>query len=321
MLTPKFTGYRKKEVIMMELPIAECMKEHYKKNNATFTDSERATLFWQSHLPLSERLAALREILDATEDKELKEQIQKRLDAEAEEEKAFMLRDSDYVHMVFLDDAKNAESVFVSVDAAIAYGKENCDETFKINKEILEDRLDDDADAEQGLLLGGEAEFKKDGTLLSCRCWGLKEPDVVFINDIEPEGFEEAYIPVLNPFEYGDIVHIIGDDRPAVVVTSKEQWNESLERIAKSGIMRLNYYTNALTVEFLCSDGEFSHGHPNILHLEKVEHWEDEDEWNLLTAVSELMKGNGWAEPVFAFYQTNKHKDERGWSDIWAKKS
>jgi len=28
---------------MIELPISNCMKEHYKKQNAVFTDSERAT--------------------------------------------------------------------------------------------------------------------------------------------------------------------------------------------------------------------------------------------------------------------------------------
>lgn len=295
---------------MRELPIADCMKEIYKENNATFTDSERATIFWQSDLPLSEKLAALGEILGTTEDDVLKGQIQKRLDAEVEEERMFMIRDSGYVHSVFLDDAKNAGSVFASVDAAIAYGKENCDETFKIDKAILEDRLESmepDEDKEQGSLLGGEAEFKKDGTLLSCRCWGSKEPDFVILGGIEPEGFEEAYIPVLNPFEYGDIVRIIGDDRPAVVVTSKERWKESLERIAKSGIMQMNYYTNTLTVEFLYPNGEFSHGHPNILYLEKLEQWEDEDEWKLLTAVSGLMKGNGWIEPVLSRYQTNKY--------------
>ena len=306
---------------MRELPIAECIKEHYKKNNAEFTDSERATIFWQSDLELSEKLAALREILDTTEDILLKEQIQKRLDAEAEEEKAFMSRDSDYVHSVFTDDAKNAEGAFSSIDAAIAYGKENCDETFRIYKAILEDRIDDDADVEQGILLGGEAEFKKDGTLLSCRCWSSKETDFVILNCIEPEGFEEAYIPVLNPFEYGDIVRIIGDDRPALVVTSQERWKESLERIAKSGLSEMNYYTNTLTVEFLSPDGEFSHGHPNILWLEKVEHWEDEDEWNLLTSVSGLMKGEGWLEPVFAFYLTNRHKNERSWSSLWTRKN
>lgn len=290
---------------MRELPISHCLKEHYKKHGASFTDSERATIFWQSSLPLHEKLVALREILDTTEDNTLKGQIQKRLDAEAGEESAFMIRGSGYVHSVFPDDADMAKGIFASVDAAIAYGRENCEETFRINKSILEDGPVPDADAEQGILLGGWAEFRKDGTLLSCYCWSSKEPSFVVTNSIEPEGFEEAYIPVLNPFEYGDIVCIIGDSRPAVVVTSQKDWNGHLERLAQNG-MPMNYGTNSLTVEFLYDDGEFSHDHPDILSLEKVGHWEDEAEWNLLQSISGLMKGTGWIGMVLAHYRANK---------------
>lgn len=290
---------------MRELPISDCLKEHYKKHGASFTDSERATIFWQSGLPLHEKLAALREILGMTEDNALKGQIRKRLDAEAGEERAFMSRGSGYVHGVFPDDAGMAKGMFASVDAAIAYGRESCEETFRINKSILGDGPAPDADAEQGILLEGWAEFKKDGTLLSCCCRSSKDPGFVIANSIEPEGFEEAYIPVLNPFEYGDIVRVIGDDRPAVVVTSQKDWNGHLERLAQNG-MPMNYGTNSLTVEFLYDDGEFSHDHPDILSLEKLEQWEDGAEWNLLTSISGLMKGTGWIGTALAHYRANK---------------
>ena len=45
---------------MKELPVSDCLKEHYKKHNAVFTDSEQATIFWESSLPVSEKLDALR---------------------------------------------------------------------------------------------------------------------------------------------------------------------------------------------------------------------------------------------------------------------
>ena len=45
---------------MNNLPISECIKEYYKKNNATFTDSECATIFWNSSLPISEIMSALK---------------------------------------------------------------------------------------------------------------------------------------------------------------------------------------------------------------------------------------------------------------------
>jgi len=68
----------------------------------------------------------------------------------------------------------------------------------------------------------------------------------------------------------------------------------------------LNYYTNTLTVEFLYPDGEFGHGHPDILALEKLEEWDNEKEWNLLKSVSDLMKGNGRISEVLNDYNHNK---------------
>lgn len=295
---------------MMELPISDCLREHYEKHGASFTDSERATIFWNSFLTRAEKLAALREILDTTADESLKIQIQERLDMEAETERAFMSCDSDYIHTVFLDDQTDADIAFASIHAAINYGKENCDAAFRISKMILEDRLEPNAD--ERTLLGGDAEFGKDGTLLCCRCYNSRKTEFVFANDMEPESFEDACIPVLNPFEYGDIVRVMGDSRPALVVTSQERWNSHLECLDRKGRTK-NHFSNALTVEFLYPDGEFSHGHPNILALEKVEHWEDEDEWELLQSVSSLMKGDGWIETVLEHYQANKFYKKRGW--------
>lgn len=288
---------------MMELPISRDIKEYYKKQNIEFSDSEKATIIWNSFLALDDKLSALKEIMDSTSDEILKEQIQKRLETEVEKKREFMLCGNNYVHSVVLDEERNTDSVFLSIDTAILYGKENCEETFKISKAILEDKLE--FNTEERILLGGEANFKKDGTIIDCECYYSKEIEVTLINAIEPTGFEDAYISVLNPFEYGDIVHIIDDSHPAVVITSQEHWKEIKVR-QKQSIIPQNYYSNSLTVEFLYPDGEFSHGHPNIFMLEKVIQWEDEKEWKLLQSVSALMKGNGWMEEVLNMYHANK---------------
>lgn len=57
---------------MMELPISKDIKEYYKERNKEFTDSERATLIWNSLLPFNEKLEALQDILDSTADEVLK---------------------------------------------------------------------------------------------------------------------------------------------------------------------------------------------------------------------------------------------------------
>lgn len=216
-----------------ELPISETIKEFYQKNNASFSDSECATIIWNSSLTLSEKLSSLREIQDATGDTNLKVQIQARLDVEAETERVFMSLSNNYIHMVQLDDDKDADSVFTSVDAAVLHGKENCEETFKICKVVLEDALD--PNAEDNVLLGGEAKFKKDGTLISCDIYYSREKEFTIVNAVTPTSFEDAYIPVLNPFEYGDSVRIMGDSRLAVVTTSQQDWQRRKEHLKKRG--------------------------------------------------------------------------------------
>ena len=98
----------------------------------------------------------------------------------------------------------------------------------------------------------------------------------------------------------------MGDDRPAIVITDQQKKNDTIERLKQSN-HPLNYCSNSITVEFLYPDGEFSHGHPNMLHLEQIDHWENELEWNLLQAVSKLMKGTGNIESVISAYRANMH--------------
>lgn len=287
---------------MLELPISDYLKDYSKKNNVILTDSQKATIYWNSYLSESEKLAVLKEMYDSTEDEVLKKQIQARLDFVAKSEELFMKEDSDYVYLVVLDEDEATDCVFATLAPAISYGKENCEEDFRINKVILEEKVVRDSDDEQ--MLGGTAGFTKAGEMTFCTYYNSREIEFMIVGAEESTSFEDGYIPLLNPFEYGDIVRIKGDTRPAIVVTPNQQWYETMERMKNH--MYLTYDSNTVTVEFLYPDGEFSHGHPNILWLEKVEEWENQQEWELLKAISNLMKGEGWIETVFARYQRNK---------------
>ena len=69
---------------MIELPIPDFTRNYYKEHGVAFSDSEKATIIWNSALPRPEILDALREIAGTTTDEKLKAQIHQRLDAEAE---------------------------------------------------------------------------------------------------------------------------------------------------------------------------------------------------------------------------------------------
>lgn len=62
---------------MIKLPISDFMQNYYQEKGTTFTDSERATIFWNTVLPLpkAEILDLLKEIADTTKDNCLKTQI------------------------------------------------------------------------------------------------------------------------------------------------------------------------------------------------------------------------------------------------------
>ena len=286
---------------MTELPISAAFKEYYAKHNASFSDAERATIFWNSRLPLEQILIALKEIMDTTYDETLKEQIQARLDYEDSITQEFMKKDNRYVHLVLLDDNDSLDSVFLSLEATIEYGKESCEKTFRIIKELPDDLEPTPDDA----FLSITAEFNKDGTLLSRHFSSSEDIEVQIAHSAEPNSFEDAYIPLLNPFEYGDLVRIMGTNIPAIVSTSNERWYKHKKRPKE---VPMDYHSNSLTVEFLHPDATISHGHPDILSLEKLDHWDNQAEWKFLTSVRDVMQGCGCVERLIGNYEGLKNQ-------------
>ena len=270
---------------MIDLPISENIKGHYIKHNVSFTDTQKATIIWQSRQSLTERLNSLSDILNSTTDEQLKSQIQIRLDHENGILCHFFKEDHHDIHEVYLDHEYHPAQVFRNLTEAINYGKEHCKKTFQICKETS----DQHTNASDNINTGITTVFLKDGAIESCYRYGAEDDDENCLRMSESNSFEEAYFPVLNPFDHGDIVRIIGDNRPAIVMTSQEDWNKFQERI-KQFTYPPTYDTNSITVEFLYPDGEFHHGHPNILYLEKLEHLDNEDEWQFLQMVSKLLK-------------------------------
>lgn len=95
---------------MTELPMSAFMRSYYKEQGITFSDSEQATVIWNSDLPRPEILDALREILGTTTDEKLKAEIQERLDAEAETERSFLESNGRYFFIFVPDDEDEWEA-------------------------------------------------------------------------------------------------------------------------------------------------------------------------------------------------------------------
>lgn len=299
---------------MIKLPMSDFMQNYYQETGITFTDSERATILWNSVFPLpkAEILDALKEIADTTEDDLLKTQIYERLDAERDIGQRFGENDGRCFFVCTPSDEGPKEkwdsSYFAALKAAVAYGKEESRGIFKIEKKIFEDcRTDDDSDETNAM--DGCAWYTKDGELIHCTCFPYMFGIKGRLGYGDPSRFEDAYVPLQNPFEIGDIVRIAGDSRPAIVQESREQWYRLLERNTReSHIIHPSFDDNCLRVEFLNNDGEMFHDHPHILSLEKIDQWEDELEWELLQAVSRLIKGEGEMDDFLYCYHKNLNR-------------
>lgn len=291
---------------MIELPMSAFMRNYYREQGITFTDSQQATIIWNSDLPMPEILDTLREIASTTTDEVLKEQIRERLAAEAENERIFLENDGRYFFIFVPDDESEWGSrYFSTLDAAIAYGKGHSKETFQIRKESFADKFDGSAanNDSDTMYAGGQAQYTKGGVLLECACY-TEETSISFSHPYQSR-FEDAYIPLQTPFELGDIVKMAGDSRPAIVEISQEDWKRAIERNTNGSREIPPSYDNiSLTVEFL-DGGEMYHGHPPILWLEKIDQWDDKLEWDVLQEASRLMKGTGSLEDFLYYYHQN----------------
>ena len=299
---------------MIELPMSAFMRNYYREQGITFTDSQQTTIIWNSDLPMPEILDALREIASTTTDEVLKEQIRERLATQAENERIFLENDGSYFFIFVPDDESEwGNRYFSTLDAAIVYGKDHSKETFQIRKESFADKLDGSAvnnDSDK-MYIGGQARYTKDGVFLECECY-TEETSISFSHPYQSR-FEDAYIPLQNPFELGDIVKMAGDSRPAIVEVSQEAWKRALERNTNGSREIPPSYDNiSLTVEFL--DGvEMYHGHLPILWLEKIDQWDDKLEWDVLQAASRLMKGTGSLESFLYYYHRNLDRKKGEW--------
>ena len=294
--------------------MSDFMWNYYQSHNVSFTDFQQATIIWNSDLPKSEILDALREIASTTTDEVLKEQIRERLATQAENERIFLENDGSYFFIFVPDDESEwGNRYFSTLDAAIVYGKDHSKETFQIRKESFADKLDGSAvnnDSDK-MYIGGQARYTKDGVFLECECY-TEETSISFSHPYQSR-FEDAYIPLQNPFELGDIVKMAGDSRPAIVEVSQEAWKRALERNTNGSREIPPSYDNiSLTVEFL--DGvEMYHGHLPILWLEKIDQWDDKLEWDVLQAASRLMKGTGSLESFLYYYHRNLDRKKGEW--------
>lgn len=273
---------KSKVITMLELPISDYVKNYYREHNFAFDDFAKAAIIWNSYLGWQERIAMLQELADDTSDEALKLQVKDCIGYELQEQACFMDNaDRNYIYRVTEYDDSSGHCYFTTIEKALAYGKDNCEDYILIDKIML--------DPEDGRDIVGTCKWDKNGSTIlkfsSFFCSNVPENTYG-----KEERFENAFISCEYPFERGDIVRHILTDEIGVIETSRADWEALLQR-AESDKSSYDIYDLMVSVDYVSETGKIGYDHDQMLHLEKVTECTSKAETDLMKCISDLLQG------------------------------
>lgn len=273
--------------------VRECME----RNGLKFTNFEKATLIYNSGLPVLKRLDLLEKLAEETEDEALKGQVLERLAYGREKMAAFRNNTEGYVYAVEArrdGDKPYICGYFATADLAYAHGKkQGC--KFRIEKYLIVGFNSREAKKSKGyfnpnLMDGADmkecitecdycgwseatAQYSKDGILEFFRSSEVERSDEEHISmSYDLARFENAFIFIPNPFDRGDIVRSTAErEAHGIVATDLLEWAAFLGRVESGDAKWADFSDASITVDFLQDDGHISHDHINPAFLEKFE--------------------------------------------------
>ena len=120
---------------MVRLPISDYVANYYKEQGIEFTLRQQAHFCWYYNDLPQNKLNALKEILEISDDEKLNNEINERITYEEKIYECFMTEQEGCIYIVRPDDEDEYETeYFVSARKAIAYGKHHFNKEFLIEK-------------------------------------------------------------------------------------------------------------------------------------------------------------------------------------------
>lgn len=313
--------------------ISKDVREYMEQNHLEFTDREKAALIYHSGLPVLEMLDRLEKLAETTEDASLREQIHKRLAYDRQDMEAFWNNAEGYVYAVENREDEHEPYIcgyFASADLAYVHGmKQGC--KFNIEKHLIVGFNGREAKKSKGYFnpyffeemdikecitetdydgwSEAAATYSKDGVLEYFWSSEIERSDEEHISmSYDPARFENAFFPVPNPFEKGDVVRSTEHpEEHGIVATSQQEWKEFLERVESRRLKGVDFSDASITVDFFQEKGDFMHSHINPAFLEKYEPQKDEADYDVLMCASGVHQGNGTLD--FLFYYLKKYQE------------
>ena len=256
--------------MFMSMPISETMKNYIRHTGWQFTDSHIATLLYNFPFPYFVTRELLEAIHDNTEDETLKKQLEQRF--EVDDLKLEWLKQS-MKNTVFTVKSFDLSEMgtFDDYDSAMESVKDFNDE-FSIEKtQVLSEGAEPSVQGHSFPLRNMDAENQTDfwdfdsapetlGAIyfneekLIHRFWTITSDNEYIrkVDNLDSSRFENAFVPLPNPFEKGDKVQRLSTGETVVINTSKEQFNDTIARAEKNAA----YDYNNTYISFKYNDGE-----------------------------------------------------------------
>ena len=307
------------------------VRELIEKTGRTFTDFEIAVLLYNSTLAYDDKVVLMKELLEKTEDIELKQMLKERIDQNEEDIKCFNENANAYVYVLKSDEYEVEEGYcghFTNAKVAYKYGLKLA-HSFRIEKYALMDSGEDVSFKRTFYSNPYIFVEKNTDELIEEYESNLEEPVAIFFYSQEgkleyfngsevireekeeldkmfnPKRFENAYIEIPNPFDAGDIVRLVTDGGHGIVATSSSEWEEYKKRL--KNVKEKDFVDTGITVDFILDDGEMIHNHINPIFLEKYAPAEDDADKEVLLAASNVYRGVGLDSFIYCYDEYRKN--------------
>ena len=274
-----------------ELVPSACMRAYFEELHFEFTDFQKAALIWNAlGKTWKERLEALNELAEITEDHNVRRQIHERTAFEQKKWETFLNNESGrYIYVV--EDWEDGESCgyFASYDMAFKYAKRYVEEYKNvciIKKQLVVQGEEDEMVRSSGKLnpyMGmediqpefisyegdpvSETALNQNGEITRIDSNELMKEEEDVVDSFRPDRFEHAFIKIPFDMQVGTPVKDLTTGQYYVLTQGKREWDTYLQRIESNG-WYVDYSDIQVVVYRLTKNGYWSHEHINPLYLD-----------------------------------------------------
>lgn len=276
-------------ITLAELIPSKDVCSYIEQQGRVLNDFEKATLIYNhSGMNYEEKTKLLKNLLESTENAELKGQIQERICYDDRCQKRFYAKEDGEIYKLFVyspsDDEYLSHWYYFSGALAVRSGKKFQEKFYVQEIKLFTKEIEQDQET-------AARYFHADGRLrdyysVEVLWTGQKE-------EMDRERFENAYVEIPFPFRNGDFVRIKNhaELKNQICLVECCQNTEVAGNHEKSCFG--DYSDATMRVAYICEKANFGHAHVNIADVEYAELETNDPKNMLLQCVQSLLRGYG----------------------------